>query len=92
LASFAGDQARNLVSMAFYFVGGRWSRPMFNARPFAVKLVRHEPHIFAGMKLLSAVPCQARTQMRSLTLAQSGGWLGDRATGPPPAVLGLKCD
>jgi predicted nucleotide-binding protein len=27
--------------MGSYFVGGRWSRPMFNARPFAIQFTRH---------------------------------------------------
>jgi len=56
LACFAGDQARCLGRMGFYFVGGRRSRPMFNVRPLAVKFGRHEPRIFTGMKFLSTVP------------------------------------
>jgi hypothetical protein len=41
--------------MGSYFVGGCWSRPMFNARPFAIQFTRHEPRIFAEMQLFSAV-------------------------------------
>jgi hypothetical protein len=38
--------------MGFQFVGSRRSRPILIARPFTVKLTRHEPRIFARIKLV----------------------------------------
>jgi hypothetical protein len=51
--------------MGSYFVGGCWSRPMFNARPFALQFTRHEPRIFAEMQLFSAVRLPGKQQIRS---------------------------
>jgi hypothetical protein len=48
-------QACCLSRVGSYFVGGRWSCPMFNARPFAIKFARHELRIFVEMQLFSAV-------------------------------------
>jgi hypothetical protein len=52
----AGHKACRLGCMGSYFVGGRWSHPMFNARPFAIQFTYHEPRIFGEMQLFSAVP------------------------------------
>jgi hypothetical protein len=52
----AWHKACCLGCMGSYFGGGRWSCPMFNARPFAIQFTRHELRIFAEMQLFSAVP------------------------------------
>jgi hypothetical protein len=52
----AWHEACYLGCMGSYFVGGRRSCPMFNARPFAIQFTHHELRIFAEMQLFSAVP------------------------------------